>query len=213
MKYWPKKLCKLFQNYHFQMHPTPQASYHRIHAAFYLQPIRSVYFRVAKMRPRTCAAPPKNLEGVKGFYFLYFTHTNVEWQSLYVCATKNTCAYIRRKLCTSGYKILTKCTFCDFTLWLPPASSPGPSARSQSLCTPLVTTYFKFHRCSKSMRTTRTVNAGFQSHCHAHIECQWSRKVRNPDYLKALWRNCDSNHMRMLIAGDRNYALERHWCS
>jgi len=84
MKYWPKKLCKLFQNYHFQMHPTPQASYHRIHAAFYLQPIRSVYFRVAKMRPRTCAAPPKNLEGVKGFlFFILYAHEC--WMTKLIC--------------------------------------------------------------------------------------------------------------------------------
>jgi len=37
-----------------------------------------------------------------------------------------------------------------------------------------------------------------------------SRKVRNPGILKELWRSRGSNHMRALIAGDRNSALKRH---
>jgi len=32
------------------------------------------------------------------------------------------------------------------------------------------------------------------------VEWEASRKVRNPGYLKALWRNRESNHKRPLIA-------------
>jgi len=39
--------------------------------------------------------------------------------------------------------------------------------------------------------------------------------VRNPGYLKALWRNRKSSYMRMraLITGDTNDALKRYWGS
>jgi len=39
-------------------------------------------------------------------------------------------------------------------------------------------------------------------HCDATIEWERSGKVRNPGYLKALWRNRQSKHMRELFAED-----------
>jgi len=35
-------------------------------------------------------------------------------------------------------------------------------------------------------------------------------EIRNPGYLKALWRNREANHKLAPIAGDRNSALKRH---
>ena len=46
--------------------------------------------------------------------------------------------------------------------------------------------------------------------CDATIEWERSAKVVNPGYLKALWRNRESNHMRALVASDTSDALKRH---
>jgi len=45
-------------------------------------------------------------------------------------------------------------------------------------------------------------------HCDATIEWERSGKVRNPGYLKALWRNRQSYHMLALVAGDTSNAFE-----
>ena len=44
--------------------------------------------------------------------------------------------------------------------------------------------------------------------CDATIEWERSGKVRKPGYLKALWRNRQSNHMRALVAGDPSDAFK-----
>jgi len=46
--------------------------------------------------------------------------------------------------------------------------------------------------------------------CDATIEWERSGKVRNPGYLKALWRNRELNHMRALVVGDTSDDLRRH---
>jgi len=47
-------------------------------------------------------------------------------------------------------------------------------------------------------------------HCETTIEWERNGKVRNPGYLKALWRNRELNHMRALVAGDTSDDLKRH---
>jgi len=46
-------------------------------------------------------------------------------------------------------------------------------------------------------------------HCDATIEWEQSGKVRKPGYLKALWRNRQSNSMRALVVEDTSDALKR----
>jgi len=55
------------------------------------------------------------------------------------------------------------------------------------------------------------VNTGFPTHCDAKIECERSRKVRNPGYLKALWRSPYKTNPcgRWLLKTDRSSALKR----
>jgi len=57
------------------------------------------------------------------------------------------------------------------------------------------------YRCSESMRSCMHSECWIPVHCDATIECERCGKVRNPGYLKALWRNRDLNHMRALVAG------------
>jgi len=47
-------------------------------------------------------------------------------------------------------------------------------------------------------------------HCDATIEWEQSGKVRKSGYLKALWRNRQSNHMPALVAEYASDALKRH---
>jgi len=51
-------------------------------------------------------------------------------------------------------------------------------------------------------------------HCDATKEWERNRKFRyRPGYLKALWRNRESNQMRALVAGDINDDLKRRYGS
>jgi len=47
-------------------------------------------------------------------------------------------------------------------------------------------------------------------HCDATTEWERNGKVRNPGYLKALWRNRELNHTRELVAEDTSDDLKRH---
>jgi len=117
---------------------------------------KRLQFRAAKMQWRARSARPKT--GVRErFYLLYFMHMNAVWQSLYVWTTKNCCALLTF---TENFAPLVrlqdfhKCTCCNFILWMTHCLRwPRPPPRSCPLCTSLVTTLFKFYRCSKSMRT------------------------------------------------------------
>ena len=47
-------------------------------------------------------------------------------------------------------------------------------------------------------------------HCEATLQWECFVNVRNAGYLKALWRNRQSNHMRALIAADRSSVLKHY---
>jgi len=69
-----------------------------------------------------------------------FMHMSAVWQSLYVCVTKSCCAlltFTENLHPWSSYKMLIKCTFCNFTLWMTHClRCPGPSPRSPPLHNP-----------------------------------------------------------------------------
>jgi len=66
----------------------------------------------------------------------------------------------------------------------------------------------KVYRCSESMRSCMHCECWILFHCDATIEWERSGKVHKPGYLKALWCNRQSNHMRALIAVDTSDAFK-----
>ena len=123
-------------------------------------------------------------------------HMNAVWQSIYVCAGKNCCTLLTF---TENFASLVwlydfdKRTFCNCALWMTHClGCPEPSPRSSPLCTSLVKTLCKFHRCSKSMR-----NIALCMHCERWISVPLWRnykmiwKFGNFATLD-FWKRCDA---------------------
>ena len=133
-------------------------------------------------------------------------HMNAVWQNLYMCTTKSVCALLTfTENCAplvwlQDFNIIY---FLQFHSLMPPNVMPGTIS---SFSTPLrilsyniLLSFIAALKACTIQRTACTANARLPSNCDAHREWERSRKVRNPDYLKALSRNRESNRMRTLL--------------
>ena len=103
----------------------------------------------------------KNVKCANIFFTFYTSCIRMLYSQAYVCALLKIAARYQHSQKIwhpwSSYKILIKCIFCNFTLWMIHClGCPDPSPR-----TILVTTLCKFYGCSKSLR-----NIALCMHCY-----------------------------------------------